>query len=384
MKTEKCPYFEKCGGCSYSGIPYAEQLQKKQAYLEGLLCEFGKVQPIIGMKDPYHYRNKVHHVFGIDRQKHVVSGFYQARSHNIVNIENCLIEDEKCQEIIRTIRGMLRSFKIKTYDEDSDFGLLRHVLVRRGFTSGEIMVVLVLRSSILPGKNNFVKALLEKHPEITTIVLNVNDRHTSMVLGNFEKPLYGPGYITDTLCGLKFRISPKSFYQVNPVQTEILYRTAIGFAGLTGKERVLDAYCGIGTIGLSAAGQAKQVIGVELNPDAVKDAIINAKLNGIRNTYFTTGDAGDFLDGMVKEKEHVDVIFMDPPRTGSSEKFIRSAVRMAPKKIVYVSCGPDTLARDLKLFVKSGYRVEKIQPVEMFCWTEHVECVALLSRKEKI
>lgn len=383
MKTETCAVSKKCGGCSYAGVPYQEQLAAKQKRMEELLSEFGRVEKIIGMQDPYHYRNKVHRVFGIDRQKKVVYGSYEADSHRIVEIEDCLIEDEACQKILKTIRGLLRSFKIKTYDEDSDYGLLRHVLLRRGFTSGEIMVVLVLRSQVLPGKNNFVKALREKHPEITTIVLNVNDRHTSMVLGKYEKPIYGPGYIRDTLMGLTFRISAQSFYQVNPVQTEVLYRTAIDFAALTGKERVIDAYCGIGTIGLSAAHAAGEVIGIELNPDAVRDAVTNAKLNGITNAHFAVGDAGDYLDAMAQAGEHADVIFMDPPRSGSTEKFIRSAVHMAPERIVYVSCGPDTLARDLKLFAQLKYQVRKIQPVDMFPMTEHVETVVLMSKINK-
>ncbi|MCF2554317.1 23S rRNA (uracil(1939)-C(5))-methyltransferase RlmD [Faecalicatena contorta] len=376
----KCPVAKKCGGCEYQGISYDEQLQKKQKQTEALLKKFGKVQSIIGMKVPCYYRNKVHSVFGRDRRGNIISGTYQAGTHYIVQTEDCLLEDRKCQEIIRTIRGLLKSFKIKTYDEDTGYGLLRHVLVRRGFETGEIMVVLVLGSPILPSKNNFVKALRKEHPEITTVVINVNDKRTSMVLGEREIPVYGKGYIQDRLCGCTFRISPKSFYQVNPVQTEILYETAVAFAGLTGKEEVIDAYCGIGTIGMVAARHAKKVIGVELSKDAVRDARINAKANQIGNIEFRQGDAGKFMVDMAKKGQKTEVVFMDPPRAGSDEKFLSSLVTLKPEKVVYISCNPETLARDLKYLVRKGYAVKKIQPVDMFPWTGHVETVCLLSR----
>lgn len=259
-----CPHAKKCGGCQYQGISYEEQLKKKQKQEEKLLGRFGKVKPIKGMENPYHYRNKVHAVFDRDRRGNIISGTYEAKSHRVVPIESCMIEDEKSQEIIRTIRGMLKSFKIKTYDEDTGYGLLRHVLVRRGFETNEIMVVLVVSSPVFPSKNNFVKALRKEHPEISTVVLNINDKRTSMVLGEREIVIYGKGFIRDRLCGCSFRISPKSFYQVNPVQTEILYKEAVRLADLKGKERVIDAYCGIGTIGMIASKQAKEVIGLSL------------------------------------------------------------------------------------------------------------------------
>ena len=280
-----------------------------------------------------------------------------------------------------TIRDMLKSFKIKTYDEDTGYGLLRHVLVRRGFSSNEIMVVLVIGSPIFPSKNNFVKALRKKYPEISTVVLNVNDKDTSMVLGERDIVIYGKGFIRDSLCGCSFRISPQSFYQINPVQTEILYKTAMKYAGLTGKERVIDAYCGIGTIGLVAAKKAREVIGIELNKDAVRDAKINARENKISNARFFQGDAGKFMEGMAAEGEHADVVFMDPPRSGSDKNFLSSVVKLAPAKIVYVSCGPDTLARDLEYLTDKGYQVKKIQPVDMFSFTEHVETVCLLGNR---
>lgn len=376
-----CPYAKKCGGCQYQGMDYAAQLKKKQKEMNKLLKDFGKPDPIIGMKDPLHYRNKVHAVFGRTRKGEIVSGTYEAGTHKIVNIDECMIEDEISQSIIRTIRGLLRSFKIRTYDEDTGYGLLRHVLVRRGFTTGQVMVVLVLSSPILPSKNNFVKALRKEHPEITTVVLNVNDKKTSMVLGERDIVLYGKGYIEDILCGCTFRISPQSFYQVNPVQTERLYQTAMDYAELTGKERVIDAYCGIGTIGMVAAKRAREVIGVELNRNAVKDARINAKLNQIKNIAFYEGDAGKFMVSMAEEGEKADVVFMDPPRSGSDEAFLSSVIRLAPKRIVYVSCGPDTLARDLKYLARNGYQVRKMQPVDMFGFTEHCEMVVQLVKK---
>ena len=381
-KIAGCTSAKKCGGCQYQGVAYQEQLKKKQRQVQGLLNKFGKVNPVIGMENPYYYRNKVHAVFDRDRKGNIISGIYEANSHRVVPIEKCLIEDEKSQEIIRKIRGMLRSFKIKTYDEDSGYGLLRHVLVRRGFESGEVMVVLVTASPIFPSKNNFVKALRKAHPEITTVVLNINDKKTSMVLGEREIVLYGKGFIRDTLCGCTFRISPKSFYQVNPIQTEVLYGKAVEYAGLTGKERVIDAYCGIGTIGLIAAAHAKEVIGVELNKDAVRDAKINARENKISNVRFLQGDAGEFMTALASAGEKADVVFMDPPRAGSDEKFLSSLLKLNPQKVVYISCNPETLARDLAFLTKKDYIVKKIQPVDMFCFTNHVETVCLLSNRK--
>lgn len=377
-----CSVAKKCGSCQYQGIPYEQQLKEKQKKLQKLLGSFGEVQPIFGMEDPCHYRNKVHHVFGRDKKGNAITGTYEAKSHRLISVPHCMIEDEKSQQIIETIRRLLKSFKIKTYDEDTEFGLLRHVLVRRGFKTGEIMVVLVLADPILPSKNNFVKALRSEHPEITTVLINVNDKHTSMVLGNWEKAIYGPGFIKDELCGNKYRISAKSFYQVNPVQTELLYKTAIKFANLRKTETILDAYCGIGTIGLTAASHVAQVIGVELNPDAVRDAQINARENKIENARFLQGDAGEFMEALAEKGETLNTVFMDPPRSGSDERFLKSLVKLGPKKVVYVSCGPDTLARDLTYLTKNGYRVIRIQPVDMFPFTEHVETVVLLSKGE--
>ena len=380
-KLKKCTVSKKCGSCQYQGISYKEQLAVKQKKMNKLLKKFANVKPIIGMENPFYYRNKVHAVFDRDRKGNIICGTYEAKTHKVVPVEECLIEDKISQEIIRTIRDMLKFFKIKTYDEDTGYGLLRHVLVRRGFSTGEIMVVLVAASPIFPSKNNFVKALRKKYPQITTVVLNVNDKKTSMVLGERDIVLYGKGFIRDNLCGCSFRISPQSFYQVNPVQTEILYKTAIEYAGLGRKETVIDAYCGIGTIGLVAAGKAKNVIGVELNPDAVHDAKINARENKITNTRFYQGDAGEFMEKMAEEGERADVVFMDPPRTGSDKKFMSSVIKLAPSRIVYISCGPESLARDLEYFTEHGYTVRKIQPVDMFSFTDHCENVVLLRRK---
>ena len=313
-KKSICSFSGKCGGCQWIDIPYEEQLKRKQAMLAKLLKPYVKPDPIIGMEHPFHYRNKVHAVFGMSR-KAPVSGIYKAGTHEIVPVVSCMIENEKADAIIATIRGLLRSFKIKNYNEDSGYGLLRHVLIRVGHNSGEIMVVLVLASPILPSKNNFVKALRKEHPEITTVVINVNDRRTSMVLGDKEQVIYGKGYITDTLCGKTFRISSKSFYQVNSVQTETLYRKALEFAELTGKETVLDAYCGTGTIGILASEKAGRVIGVELNKDAVRDAVLNAKTNHADNVQFYRQDAGKFMVQMAEQDVKVDLVLMDPPRS---------------------------------------------------------------------
>ncbi|HIX25831.1 MAG TPA: 23S rRNA (uracil(1939)-C(5))-methyltransferase RlmD [Candidatus Lachnoclostridium avicola] len=377
---KQCPVFKKCGGCQYLNLTYEEQLEKKKKELQRLLKGICPIHEVIGMENPWHYRNKVHAVFSHDRKGNPISGVYQENSHIVLPVESCLIEDEKADEIIGTIRGMLKSFKIRTYDEDTGYGLLRHVLVKRGFATGEIMVVLVTASPVFPSRNNFVKALRQKHPEITTVIQNINGRDTSMVLGDREQVLYGKGYIEDVLCGCRFRISARSFYQVNPVQTEVLYSKAMEYAGLTGKETVVDAYCGIGTIGIVASRKAKQVIGVELNPDAVRDAVRNARANKIDNIRFYQGDAGDFLQKMAANGEKADVVFMDPPRSGSTERFMAAAAAMGPKRIVYVSCGPDTLARDLKYLRKKGYRVEKGVGVDLFPWTGHCEVIVSLSK----
>ncbi len=379
-----CSYAKKCGGCRFINESYQKSLEYKQEYIQKLMKQFGKVEKIIGMEQPYHYRNKVNATFGRDRKGNIISGQYMEHTHKIVDKDMCLIEDEYADEIIVYIKSVLKSFKITVFDDRTKYGLLRHVLVRTAHETGEVMVVLVLNSPVLPSKNNFIKALVKKFDRIKTVVINVNDRQTSMVLGKRNINIYGKGYIEDVLCGKRFRISPTSFYQINSLQTEVLYSKAIEFAELTGKEAIFDAYSGIGTIGICASDYAKEVYCVELNPDAVRDAKENAKRNGVKNVRFVCDDAGKFMIKMAQDKEKVDVLFMDPPRSGSTEVFIRQVSVLRPKKVVYVSCGPESLARDLKLFQRIGYQVKKMQPVDMFPFTEreHVECVTLLQRKD--
>ena len=381
-KKSLCPHFKTCGGCQYLDMPYEKQLEHKKKEVSDLLRPFCKVEEIIGMDDPFHYRNKVHAVMARDRKGRIISGVYKEGTHTVLPVETCLIENKKADEIIGTIRELLPSFKIKVFDEDTGYGFLRHVLVRTAHATGEIMVVLITASPVFPSKNNFVKALRKVHPEITTVVQNVNGRDTSMVLGEKEHVLYGPGFIVDVLCGKKFRISSKSFYQINPVQTEKLYNLAIEAAGLTGKETVVDAYCGIGTIGIVAAAAAKEVIGVELNRDAVRDAVTNAKVNGEKNIRFYNNDAGKFMVQMASQNAHADVVFMDPPRSGSTEEFMDAVAILNPDRVVYVSCNPETLARDLAYFKKKGYKAEKAWAVDQFPMTGHVETVVLLSKGE--
>ncbi len=384
QKNQKCIYEKKCGGCKYLHLSYEEQLKQKETIVRRELEKIPGIKkcikPIIGMEDPWHYRNKVTAVFDRDRKGNVISGVYEEGTHNVLPVESCLIEDELSDRIIGTIRGMLKSFKIKTYDEDTGYGLLRYVLVRRAFATGEVMVVLVTASPVMPSKRNFTQALLKAHPEITTVVQNVNSRTDSLILSDKQQVLYGKGYIEDVLCGCRFRISPNSFYQINPVQTEKLYGKAVEMAGLSGKESVIDAYCGIGTIGLIASAKAKNVISVEMNPNAVRDAISNAKLNGIKNVRFYKADATRFLGQMAEEQAEADVLFLDPPRSGSTEEFLNSAAQLAPKRIVYISCNPVTLARDLEVLGKLGYAVREVQPVDMFPWVGHVECAVCLTK----
>ncbi|MBQ9764591.1 MAG: 23S rRNA (uracil(1939)-C(5))-methyltransferase RlmD [Lachnospiraceae bacterium] len=375
-----CPYYKKCGACNYLDLDYEEQLKKKYSYVNKLLKPFGKVEAVVGMHYPYYYRNKVHAVFDRDRRGNIIAGIYEEESHKVVNVEECLLEDKRASAIIKTIRDMLKSFKITVYNEKSGYGLLRHVLIRTGHVSGQILVTLVLTSPILPSKNNFVKALLKVHPDITSVVININDKKTTMVLGERNILLYGKGYIEDTLCGKTFRISPNSFYQINSAQTEKLYAKAIEYAALTGKETVLDAYCGIGTIGMVAADKAKRVIGVELNKAAVADAKVNAKLNKCNNIQFYQGDAGKFIEEMAERGEKLDVVMMDPPRSGSSKEFLDAIIKMKPSKVVYISCNPETLAEDLRYITKNGYRMEIATPYDLFCHTRHVEVVCSLNR----
>ena len=377
-----CPVAAKCGGCQLTRLSYAEQLQWKQQRVTELLDGICEVRPILGMDDPFHYRNKVHAVLSVDKAGKPISGVYAMGTHRVVPVRHCLIEDRRADRIIQTIVAMLPAYKLRIYNEYTHRGFLRHILIRTGHVTGQIMVVLVATSLEFPGKKAFVQELIQRHPEITTVVLNCNQRETSMVLGTKEITLYGEGYMEDELCGKRFRISPQSFYQVNAKQCEVLYRTAIDAAQLTGAETLLDAYCGTGTIGLCASDGCKQLIGVELNADAIRDAKENARRNGVENSRFLCDDAGRFMQKLAKEGNAPDVVMMDPPRAGSDQKFLQSLLMLKPKRVVYVSCNPETLARDLRVLVDGGYRAEWATPVDMFPGTEHVETVVLLSHKK--
>ena len=380
----RCQHFNQCGACQLQHLSKEGQAQFKQKSVEKLFKGYHKVNDILMMKEPYYYRNKVHSTLSFDdKKRQIVSGIYEENTHRVIPIDQCMIQDKRVDAIIATIREIMKTYKMRPFDEDTGQGFLRHVLIRTGFVSKEIMVVLVVASQIFPGKNNFVATLLKKHPDITTIVLNVNNQKTSMVLGNVEKVLYGKGYIEDTLCGCVFQISPKSFYQINPEQTEVLYGKAIEMANFTGNEVVLDAYSGIGTIALIVSKKVKDVLGVELNQHAVKDAIKNARRNNITNVHFYNDDAGEFMVNLTREKYRVDTVFMDPPRCGSDEKFLSSLVRLAPKTVIYISCNPVTQERDVKYLTQNGYRVTEIQPVDMFPQTFHVECIVLMSRVDR-
>lgn len=380
MNERNCPVSARCGGCQMLDKAYEVQLSEKQKRVEKLIGGFCPVESIRGMENPYHYRNKVHAAFALDGRGRIVSGNYAPGTHQVVPIRECLIEDERADLVVAVIKNLMEKFHLQPYNEDSGQGLMRHVLIRAGKRTGQMLVVLVIGQPEFPARNAFVAALVKACPFITSVVINLNRFKTSMILGKSSRVAYGKGFIVDELCGKRFAISPASFYQVNPVQTETLYTLAVDFAQLTGKERLLDAYCGIGTIGLVAADKAAQVIGVELNPDAVRDAEKNARRNGVENAAFYPGDAGDFLRRMVARKERVDVVMMDPPRAGSDEKFLRSLCQMAPQRVVYISCMPETLARDLRFLTAHGYRAERAVPVDMFPHTEHVETICLLSK----
>lgn len=374
-----CPYYKKCNGCQLQNLDYQKQLQLKQVKSIRLLGKFCHVDEIIGMQNPLHYRNKVQSAFAIKKGE-LVSGIYQSTTGNVVPVNNCMTEDTVAGEIVATLCKLFVSFKIKPFDYEKGTGFVRHVLVKRGFESGQIMVVIVTKSGEIKSQRSFINALLSRHPQITTIVQNINDNDIKLSLGDENIILYGNGYIEEQLCGLTFRISPKAFYQVNPTQTVALYNKAVDFADLTGNETLVDAYCGTGTIGMLMASKAKKVVGVELNADAVADAKANAKLNNVDNIEFHCKDAGEFMVDLANKGEKIDVVVTDPPRIGCSREFLQSLVKLSPKKVVYVSCNPQTLARDLSYLQRKGYKAQKIQPVDMFPFTEHIECVALITK----
>lgn len=378
---KRCPHYKKCGGCQLQNLTYEQQLMLKYKKVIGLLGRFGRVSKVIGMDEPYHYRNKVQAAFGTNRSGRIISGVYQSSTHKIVPVEQCMIEDTVADSIIATIRKLLQSFKLRPYNENTGEGFLRHVLIKRGFLSGQVMVVLVTGNVPFKSKRSFINALVGRHPEITTVVRNINDRHTSLVLGDRSEVLYGSGKIEERLCGFTFRISPKAFYQINPKQTEVLYGLVREFADPKPTDKVLDAYCGTGTIGLIMSPHVGQVIGVEINPDAVHDAKENALLNSVKNARFFTADAGEYMVAAAERGEKIDTVIMDPPRAGSSRAFLNSLLKLSPPRVVYVSCNPETLARDLRLLCRGGYRVSRIQPVDMFPHTEHVETIVCLNKQ---
>ena len=409
-----CPHARACGACQHVNEPYAEQLARKNACVADLFSRFGNVEvrPLLGMDEPYHYRNKVVSPYAPGRKlpgmaggppakgraarsaraggargrtapgsptREILCGMYAAGTHRIVATDECLIEHEEGKRAILAIRNLMPRFGIEPYDEDKGTGFLRHAVVRVGHASGEVLVTLVTNGRDFPGSRAFCRELVKRCPSITTIVQNVNERRTNVILGEREQTLYGPGFILDRLCGLSFRVSSQSFYQVNAVQTEVLYRTAIELAGFTGAESAIDAYCGTGTIGLVAAKHgAARVTGVDAVASAIRDARENAKHNGIENARFVAGDAGDFMRAAAASGQRSDVLLMDPPRAGASEEFLSAAVQPAPSRIVYISCNPATQVRDLAFLAKHGFAVRVVQPVDMFPHTDHIETVALI------
>ena len=379
-----CPHAKKCGGCSYNNIPYEKQLEKKEGRVRGLFAQLPgyknfKPDRIIATS-PYHYRNKVHGVLGFKNSR-IISGLYCEDSHHVVSVTDCLIEDEDASAVIAGVAELAGPFKYTAFDEDRGRGFLRHVLVRVAHSEGvkKLLVVIVTALREFPRKNDFVKALTGRFPMIETIIWNYNPKRTSMVLSDNNTVIYGPGYIVDDMLGLRFAISAGSFYQVNHEGAEQMYSLARDLAGLTGKERVLDAYCGTGTIGMLMCDRAESVTGVELNESAVRDAVFNKKLNKIKNYRVLCADATKYISGL-RGKDAFDVVIMDPPRAGSTPAFIDAVVRSKVRKVVYISCNPETLVRDLRLFIKGGFVLKKAVPIDMFPGTSHVETVVQLSK----
>lgn len=381
-----CKVATSCGGCCFQVLDYKKQLEYKKNKVMQCFSRIGKIDNLnindtIGMENPYNYRNKIQLPVKFDKYKKIVTGFYKVKSHDIVPIDECAIENTKATEIIKEIKNLMRLFKVDPYNEDKREGIVRHILIRTGYYSNEIMVCFITNIDSFPGRKNFIKELTKRCPQITTIVQNINTRQTNVILGERENILYGRGYIIDELCGLKFQISAKSFYQVNPVQTEKLYNLAILYAKLNSNEVILDAYSGIGTIGLIASKYCKKVYSVEVVKEAVLDGIKNSKLNNITNVEFINKDATEYIDYLAKTNSQIDAIFIDPPRTGSTEQFLNSVISLKPKKVIYISCDPATLARDIK-FLKTNYEIEIVQPVDMFPMTFHVETIVLLEAKQ--
>lgn len=373
-------FSKKCGGCPLLALPYPRQTAEKQQRLQKLLGGFAPVAPLRTMAEPWHYRNKAIASFATQQGK-LVCGLYAEGTHKVLPSADCLLQNEVLNRTLAAVQDAARACRYTAFDEDKRTGLLRHVVLRCS-RKGQVLVTLVTPGPELPGSRNFCAALRKKAPWVVSIVQNINPTLSSAVLGNREKTLYGPGFVLDTLCGLQFAISSRSFYQVNPRQTEVLYRAALDAAKLTGKETVVDAYCGIGTIGLCAAPHAGQVIGVERNPAAVKDAAANARHNKLSNAKFVCADATEWMVAAADEGLHPDVVFLDPPRAGSTPECITAVAKMAPRRVVYVSCDPETLARDVAIFARHGYKAKGFTPVDLFPQTRHVETVVLLSHKK--
>ena len=384
-KKRWCPLFGKCGGCDYVNETYDYELMMKWLREDKLLGRYGRVEKVLSSPSLTGYRCKVQAVCGRDRDGKFITGQYRKGSHHLFPIRSCSLEDGMATAVLQTVRQMATRFSISPFDEDKGTGDLRHILIRTGWKTRETMVVLVTAKKDFPHKDDFVSAIHQKNPNVVTVVQVINNEKTSMVIpkDSEEIILWGKGYIVDNLCGLDFRISAKSFYQVNPEMAERLYEIAMNMARLRPTDTVIDAYCGTGTIGLVAASRGvKEVIGIESNPDAVKDAKLNAEANGISNARFIVDDASKWLKSAQKEGQKCDVLFLDPPRAGSSEEFLAAAGRMEPEVIVYISCNPETLARDLRYIVRFlPYRVLGIQPVDLFPGSESIETVVLLSRK---
>ncbi|MCQ4727100.1 23S rRNA (uracil(1939)-C(5))-methyltransferase RlmD [Anaerotignum faecicola] len=377
-----CSAAGKCGGCSLQHIDYKAQLEFKTKRVRDTLERIGgfkeiNVLPTVGMDNPYNYRNKAQ--FPVSEGKDGVKiGFYSKRSHNVINCEKCYIQHNINDVIIKIVRDFINKYNISVYDEKSHKGIIRHILTRVGFTTGEIMVCLVINGVEVPQIDKLVKKLIAVEG-MKSIVLNINREKTNVILGKNTKTVWGQSYITDYIGGVKFNISPLSFFQVNPVQTKAIYEKAVQLAGLTGNENVLDIYCGIGTISLFMAKHAKKVVGIEIIPEAIADAKNNAKMNGIENAEFLVGSAEDITPELHRVGFKPDVLVVDPPRKGCDKEVLNTIVEMAPQKVVYISCEPSTFARDLKFLVQNGYALGDVQPFDQFCHSTHVETVTLMT-----
>lgn len=369
-----CPVNKKCGGCSYLDVNYHDQLQQKKEYIQHLFPKH-HVNDVLGMDDPYHYRHKVYATFSHTKDGKIKCGMYEENTHKVIPTQSCLIQHTQANLILQTICEIATELHIESYDEDSYRGVLRHAYIRVSHATSDVLLVLVIGSKDLPSSSIFVKKLIQRHPNIQTIILNQNRENTSMILGRKSHVLYGKGYIEDNILDTTFQISTNTFYQVNPLQTEVIYQTAINMAHLKKSDTVLDMCCGIGTISLIVAKKVRYVLGVEINPQSIKDAIKNAKRNHIDNAEFIAEDSEQFIKLL---GDSPDVIFLDPPRSGFTETFMKRLNTLKSDRIVYVSCNPQTQARDLKLL--TNYKIVEIQPVDNFPMTRHVENVVLMSR----